>query len=473
MRRQFRSIAIWILAAMVSGACTNNRSPAVATETVSPTPLLTATPVLSPTPTAVPPTPTIQSWAELIEPVAVGTQLSFDRWSPDSQTIIYWSHTQQDLGANPQVPPGDLHFLDIRTGRDCVYPDTYRGAGGRFGQHAWLSDGKLLVVEDQGQVVVTTPYGDDFTQQTQLFPEQIIEVAPSSPDRSWFLLRGEQAYWLYTPGTSTVQKVEGVPIGYRNGYSWSPQGSRVAITANGGSTYVIDARTGEVEQFIEWTHRGGLGSMPGAIWLSEDQFLISETVDQGPLLVEVGKQPRLVGPELFKVGLESASMASAATVEGTGDFHIVLWWPEPHNQRVLLYHSETGEVEELDFSDVWSGFSPDGHWLALSRRPLKDGYETYEVWVRPVDPTGSQARLIWASDDPYMSWSPTWDKLAKSSTGGLAILSIPEAQRLGLWDNEVYTIYPMSWSPDSRYVAALGSLPGSSNNALFIILAKP
>jgi hypothetical protein len=95
------------------------------------------------------------------------------------------------------------------------------------------------------------------------------------------------------------------------------------------------------------------------------------------------------------------------------------------------------------------------------------------VWARPVDPSGSQARLIWASDDPYMSWSPTWDKLAKSSVEGLAILSIPEAQRLGLWDNEAYTIYPMSWSPDGRYVAALGSLPDSSNNALFIIPAEP
>jgi len=192
-----------------------------------------------PTPTAIP---------MAIEPLVTAAMVRFDSWSPDSETLAYWTFTPEEAAVSYTYPAGTLHFLKARTGQICSYPyDAAYGYGA--GPLTWLPDGKVIV-HSGDQARRGTPCGDDFTIITDEFSVSVSNTAASiSP-------KGNHR-------ASTVTRTEA-------------DGTLSAVTT------IVNASTGQVEDVINWTHRGGEGELGlGGQWLTEDQFLsIHKTFDQ-------------------------------------------------------------------------------------------------------------------------------------------------------------------------------------------------
>ena len=437
-------------------------------------------------------TPTPVSPGVQIEPLATAGMIRFHSWSPDGETLAYWEFTPEEAAVSYTYPPGTLKFLNARTGETCQSP--YNVGYGWFLSNpiAWLSDGRILIVAD-GEVARGTPCGDDFVTLGDLFPVPISSIVTHTPDRSTFWLAGPGCC-LYEPETQSVRSIEDMR-GDSPGYSWSPADDRLAISVllktSGGAfaaaTYIVDVSTGAVEDVIEYEHRGGLGNLAGPIWLGEDRFLIQETADQGPLLVTVGQDIVQVAPELFgqpgapipSGALDGSVMylaATAAVVEGTGAYHIMLFGigtaPDSGFPPILLYHSESGEVEELRFEQMPT-FSPDGRWLAVSQAPTTKADQYLKLWLQPVDPPGSEARIVLRTDavSSDVKWTADWTKVAVGLVGGISVFSFPDGAHIRAWRTEPYSTFPEAWSPNNEFLAAMSFVFGSGDHeqALFVV----
>jgi hypothetical protein len=238
---------------------------------------------------------------------------------------------------------------------------------------------------------------------------------------------------------------------------------------------------GQVENVIEWRIDERLGDLGlGGEWLTEGLFLIYETLNQGPLLVPVGEETFQVAPDLFGIsdipsmlGPEEMSLrATAAVVTGTDTYHIILAGVgiETNFPPIRLYHSETGQVEELPFRYTGSpAFSPDGLWLVLDARPIRDGYESSELWVRPVDSAGSQAVRLAGGGSSYWVWSPDWTMVAVESGQGVSIYAVPDGSPRGFWKGGEYNLFPLAWSPTGEFLALSGYLRQGQGEGLFVI----
>jgi hypothetical protein len=40
-------------------------------------------------------------------------------WSPDSETLAYWTFTEEEVALDFTLPPGTLHFYNVTTGESC------------------------------------------------------------------------------------------------------------------------------------------------------------------------------------------------------------------------------------------------------------------------------------------------------------------------------------------------------------------
>ena len=402
------------------------------TELTQPTP--------TPEDTPAPPTATHQPPAAQIEPVARGADIRIDSWSQDGAWLAYWLSTEEDLKESSwPAPPGKLHFVSPQTGQNCEHPE--------------------LVSSEYGQQIIWQP-----------------------DERAILFSDGE--YWVGLP-CSEFRPIAGAQVIRRESQdaSLSPDGRFQAATTihdrSGGvvriTTLIRNTSTGQLENSVEWEIDERLGDLGlGGEWVTQDLFILYETMNRGPLLIEAGGEAIKIAPELLGVPVippgdprwdEVSLVARASSVEESGVYHILLSGIgiEANFPPVRLYHSETGEVETLPFKYLWRrGFSQDGRWVLLDARPDVGGYESYALWYRPVDPPGSEARLL-AEGTPYDSWSPDGARVAFGRPGNLSVFTFPEGVQTGAWRTGDIAPYSLVWSPDGAWLAAAG------DRALFIV----
>lgn len=416
------------------------------TDLVPPTviPAIAASPTATLEPTEAVPTPTPEPANVPIEPLATAAAIRVDSWSLDGDWLAYWLSTEKDVTGYP-FPSGNLNFLNIRTGQACSYPEYI--ARDYDDRVTWQSDGQVTI------------FSGDSTIRGIPCQNNFISIADY-------------------PHTDTDEANSA--LSPEGGYQVSTSSHREADGTINAVTTIINASTGEVKNIIEWKHRGGLGELGlGGQWLTEDLFLIHETLDQGPLLVTVGNGSIQVAMEMFGVtpmlDLEQENFVSVraegATVEGSDIYHIALAGVgiEAEFPPIMLYHSESGEAEEVPFKHLWfPAFSPDGQWLLLDERPTRYGRESYALWIRSVDPPGSQVRLL-AKGTLNVLWSPDWKKAASGLPGVISIFAFPSGVQLGSWMIGEYEARPIAWSPDGESLSVQGFIPGQWKQALFVV----
>ncbi len=392
-------------------------------------------PVAAPTrtPTPIP--------GESIVPIAEGATVRFDTWSPDSRWLAYWVFEAEHLTILPVDATSTLHLYDLDTGQTCAHPQIlsqdYRDT------LSWQSS-EHFIVSTGSTVWLGAPCAETFTPV-----EGSTDATPTPPDPG------------LSPGSDYLA-------------------ATTVITTTGGilqlSTTVTEAATGTVLHRIEWETEQGLGDYTGWLggeWITDRQFLIWETRRQGPLVVEVAGGVIEAAPALFGVPAEAGPGVSLRTVAAPAPRleapHLLLIGVgiEANFPPVRLYHPETGQVEALQYTHLWGhAFTPDGQWVLLDARPIRDGYESYSLWTQPIDPPGGVARLI---GEGKAAWSADWTRVAFGLDHTLTAVTFPEGAGLGAWvASEQYSLFPYAWSPDGRWLAVVGAT-GRPQMALFVI----
>jgi hypothetical protein len=388
-----------------------------------------------------------------IEPSLTGEHLSLAGWSPDGQWLVFWTVEPLEQGATGFIEfVYRLGLYHPETGERCRY-DEVTTTG-----YAWMLDWH--------------PDGRWGFQQDDRFLAALPCEDPAPTDSEGFL-------------TSAVPDL-----------SLSPDGRYQALTvlaAEGRVQYletsIIDLETGEA---VELLHDGRTyTSLPWRIdlpvlyenflyrsgeWLTDSIFLINHTYDQGPLLLSPGEQVVLVSPELFgePPGYQDAEgysrRASGSSHPDGENFHLLLRTTDREIERLFLklYHSETGVVEELPYRHAWAGGIFQGY-LFLNPRETVQGYETNGIWVRQVDPPGSEGALL-ASNIHRFQVSPELDRLVYSDDRRrLTMVSFPDGEIIRTWETSRYESGWIYWSPDGRRIATSGQAQGSQEVGIFVI----
>jgi hypothetical protein len=384
-------------------------------------------------------TPTTQPSSELIQPVTEGSAaVRFESWSPTSDWLAFWSSTEEDTAGNfYPFPPGTLNFLNVHTWQLCSEPRFI--ARDYNDKVAWQPNGQVLVLSG-GAAMQGMPCNNDFI------------VAPDVP---------------------VVSKTLDPALSPKGNYR--ARTTILGITNNilNISTAIFSTTNNQVINTVNWRIDEGVGELGlGGEWVTDTQFLIYGTRDQGPLLISAGKNAVQVAPELFKTAFVPNTGASlyaiASVLPGSDTYHLTLYGVgiDAEFPSIMLYHSETGAIETVPFTHLWSPtFSQDGRWLLLDQRPDRNGYESNALAIRSIDPVNSEIRYI---GEGKALWTADWTKVAFGLNGFVSVLTFPDGVQLGTWNVRQYNLYPSAWSPDGRFIAVQGYAEGWQQ-ALFII----
>lgn len=393
------------------------------------------------------PTPTLP--AESPRMIVEGVSLNMAHWSPDAQWIAYWRGSRD---AYPSVP----EFYEVETGRICAHPDYVGGIEPEYSDTYlfWLPDNRVEILAD-GAPFVGAPCS---------------EFEPAQPEMSispWT--------WAYSPD------------GRYRAQSEYDEASRQVTTT------ITNTANGTVLNRVKWLF--GYGQRPGlgGDWLGSERFLLPATADQGPLMIEVGRDaPIEVMPDRFGILPTRPDLSELAAYgavdETTGNYHLLLLRGVSNPRLpVLLYHSETATVETLPFRYITglsengryiSGFSPNGSWLMLLM-PIEEARDDYQtIWMRPVDGSDSDIQSLGAK--VYTLWSGPTNLIAYkeylpdgSPDADILIASFPEGRVLSHWADDEMIITPYVWSPDGTKLLAHGFVPQATfdnwREAIFVI----
>jgi hypothetical protein len=366
----------------------------------------------------------------------------------------------------------------------------------------WLGDDIAYVNEARG-LTSQQPCSDSIDiYEGSIFPEVPHHIVALNRDGTQLAFRGETSIWRWDRPTNTIQTVtRGDSVPYFSGISWSPNGRYVANSTTqpgypDAQTAIVDVQTGQVLQTVEWGTNGGKGDPAPPVWLSDTQFLL-DTWNQGPFLGTVGGEvvplaPQILGERMPELNPQEGSGLSSLFVvdEESGSYHILFLASTNYTRSspLWLYHSETGEVEELPFTDVgYPAVSSNEEWLSLQRPGEWNNGETtfrgIETWTRLIDPPGSEPHLVVPVQYHSPSWSPDWTKVFvrwetgaywdESAEEGFAILANSQGTVLQRWQTDVPGYLPLyaTWSPDGKSIALVAADgPGES---LFILPIGP
>jgi hypothetical protein len=413
--------------------------------TTEPTQMPTATATITPPPLAVP----------TLAPVASANDMRIAGWSPDSCCLAYWISDQDDQGPQPpgMSPGGTLAFWAATSGDTCVASQFHTGAGEEADVN-WHEDGSLTIVMPDGVYQGRPCQTEPFTL--------LANYEPAQADQADKRLSIDGRFQIITSQTGNEEGI----LSYQ---------TRLVETGNGvdriTASWQIDQRLGD---YTDWL---------GGAWVSPSQFLIYETLKQGPLLLDaeqglISVLPDLLDQDAIPFILDETGVSMKAhPIPGpdTNTFHLVVSGvgTEGNFPPARLYHSENDQVEILPYSRLYrQPFSDNGQWLFLNSSPDVDGYETVEIWMRRVEDMEGEWSLL-ASDVDGALWSPDETEMVNVEGDTTVIWrTFPEDEELGRWDTDPYWSFPISFSPDGRYVALGGYSPGQPGQVLFV-LARP
>jgi hypothetical protein len=405
--------------------------------------------------TPIPLTPSITSVARTaVEPVLPANSFSVGSWSPDGEFLVFGlTRYYGELGDQMEI---DLHFLQAETGEVCEAGGSKWRAGqysdGLREHSAWLADGRLLYVSDDGEMMALTPCADSVEDLAVRYPVTFTRALSFNEQHQRVLLKAEDAYWLLDTASLDAQPITSIAASpseiYRGFYVWSPDGERLALSLMHGpdlsdeaSLIIVDVATGKVER--SWPLIAASdASLPIVEWLASDELLL---LDPTPFLMDLRVDPPqttdLIG-DIFLLDSEYptdfSALDSLPNLAGDG-YYVGVRANHPRNQAVYLYASATGQVELFQHDSDSLFFSPGGQWLRLPKweetPTYRDEYEL--VWL---DETRQTHRLAVEGHTPrshpqlFPVYLPGRAQLVFSSSQGISLVSLPDGETLRFWE---------------------------------------
>lgn len=389
----------------------------------------------------------VQADEATIEPLAKAGYFTVAGWSADSRWLAYWASTQADVDMQQPyaMPGGMLHFADTTTGEICAV-DTLHTETDQEAAVYWQPD---------NQVVVVLPSGTFTGQPCKPFA-LLADFVPPQPEAG-----SDSA--LSPDGRFRAHSAE----------SMNENGT-VSVT-----TTIVDTQSGANVTTLTWQHPGGLGGLGlGGTWVTPTQFLIHGTLSEGPLLIDMEKGILSVLTDLPGLSLtppdeedEYSLWAMAAPGQEQNNFSMVIYGlgVEAASPSVVLYHSDAALAETLPFRHVW-GFSQTDEWLFLYESVETSGYQSgNHIWGRRLADIGGEWQLV-APSVGYVTWREDGSEMAFTQNGNRVVWqTFPALEQIGEWHTGQYWIYPVSFSPDARFLVVQGNLPGTWHYGLYLL----
>jgi hypothetical protein len=386
--------------------------------------------------------------AEVISstPLVTGPYLEFGSWSPDSQWIAYWVSSQEDLEQSTNfMPGGTLNFRNVTSGETCSVSQ-FTTPDNRNAKIYWSDEMEAIVAMGEETFTGKPCQAEPYRKLDNYVAEELPNPA-LSPDGKY------QVDTLLESSENGILTFE---------------------------TTITSAGSSQPEQSITWQINERLGEYGlGGEWVSKEQFLLYETLDQGPLIIDVERGmipvltelfgldeiPSMLGPQEY--GLRAIPLPGMER----DSFHLLVQGVglEANFPPVMLYHAENGIVETLPFRYAWrDAHSPDGLWLLMDERPDIGGYETYTISIRPVEDVDGNWHQI-ATDVDSVLWNTDWTEMAFHSDETVTWQTFPEAAPIGQWNTGPFWAQPVAWSPDARALVVMGNIPNVVGSGLFIL----
>src|SRR5688572_6693001 len=221
----------------------------------------TSMPTIMPSQTSIPspvPTNTVQTSATpnvvSVAPLVTAPYIEFASWSPDSQWIAYWESSQEDVERPTNgMPGGTLNFINVTTGEGCAVSQ-FVTAGSGTAKVYWSNEMEAIIA------------------------------------------MGEETFTGKPCQSEAYRKLDGYVTEPLPNLALSPDGEYHADTLlesneNGMLTFettITAAGSTQPAQRVTWQIDERLGTYGlGGEWISKEQFLLYETLDEGPLILDV------------------------------------------------------------------------------------------------------------------------------------------------------------------------------------------
>lgn len=329
-------------------------------------------------------------------------------WSPDgSRLVAYVGGPEADGGWR-----GRLWLADAESAEGIWDSGDMEGDPAREQMAVWLADGSLALARHDGSFV--NPDGEALAAVPGIDgqPRQVF----ADPSGSRVLLLGPEGAWIAAPG-GAARFLSGWPAEDRAGWSFSPDGTRLALGRPDGRYTLIDLTSGEAERITEGIELVDQGPMPPPRWLAD-----------GRLLLTAPRELRYLDGSDFDYrlieldGLTAKSLSEAIGIA----------------------------ANPLPVQDLVEQISPDGRYLLFPqylRGEREDQARLHATWIYDIQ--ASTARPL--SPLAEARWSPAGDRLA-----------IPRGDAIDIFDpaGTAAIVLPMpaadrdalEWSPDGRWI---------------------
>jgi hypothetical protein len=402
------------------------------------------TPGLAARTTALPAQTSVPTPVPQLERVLTAAQIVIVSWSPEGQWLAALVSTLEDVRSDfdGYSPPATLFFIEAATGRLCP-----RAELGRFVGNAdpvsWRSGERVAVV----------------------IRDQVYEGRPCQTEP--FALVKSDSEDARTPIASAVAAVE--------------IETRLVSLENGiGAIETrLLADDGRFLATVAWRAAeriGGVG-LEGA-WLDDQHYLLPETLDHGPLIVNVDGSVTpvvdLPGIQRPVGGSPAGGLLARPFRDGPSGYAVLVFEadnPDPFG-RAQLYHSATGVVEDLPYAspvELPSTCNPD--WLVMAETVSLNGRERRSIHVRAVAEQGGAWRQILTAVS-YVQWDEACQSMMAVAGSTIRWVTFPNTDLIGEWTMSPYEAMPGLPSPDGRAWAMVG-LNSRRQEAVLVIVRRP
>lgn len=402
--------------------------------------------------------PTLAAACSLANPIVTAPLLWGASASPDGQWVAYFAASREAIAQTvDKWPTGIFNFINLRTGKACMRAEITSDA--IKPNLAWSEDGRVTIVTKTGTYNGLPCQPEPFAQVSQQTTEDLVSATSKmSPD--------------YSPdGKYQIKTVE---LSIKNDIPKY-------------ETSIITVDSGKVVQSVTWfiDAREGSGNFTGGEWISRSQFLIFETTDRGPMILDANKGVIQVVTDLLGMqapkSLLNGGLFTIQAIPLPGSepdqYHLLVLGGsgDPSDfPDAILYHAENGISETFPYKIPWyGGFSPDHQWLMMDKQPDMNGHEAHEVWIRPLEDTHAAWQLLGGPNEIEYGalWNATNTEIVINHEDRITWQTFPNPnhERLGCWSTASYWANPEFLSKDGCFVLATGNRPGVQDSALFIL----